>query len=85
MTGESGRRKVQEGLVTSDKMQKTAVVAVSRQVKHPTYGKYVRRTKKFLAQDDFDCGVGDLVRIIETKPLSKLKRWRVVEIVKKAE
>jgi small subunit ribosomal protein S17 len=79
------RRKVQEGRVVSDKMDKTVVVAVTRQVAHKTYGKYVRRTSKYLAQDEEkSCGVGDTVRISETRPLSRRKRWRVVEVVQKA-
>jgi small subunit ribosomal protein S17 len=80
-----GRRKTQEGRVVSAKMQKTVVVAVTRKVRHTAYGKYVTRSKKYLAHDETGiCKVGDLVRIVETRPLSKLKRWRVGEIVSQA-
>jgi small subunit ribosomal protein S17 len=79
-------RKTKTGFVVSSKMDKTVVVAVERRLRHPVYGKVVRRTPHFYAHDDKNqCGDGDLVRIAETRPLSKLKRWRVVEIVKKAE
>jgi len=79
-------RKTKTGLVVSSKMDKTVVVAVERRLRHPIYGKVVRRTPHFYAHDDKNqCSDGDLVRIAETRPLSKLKRWRVVEIVKKAE
>ncbi len=82
---QKGRQKEREGLVVSNKMQKTVVVAVVRQVKHGRYGKFVRRTSRFHAHDaDNSCGVGDLVRIEETRPMSKLKRWKVVQIVRKA-
>lgn len=78
-------RKVREGLVVSNKMNKTVVVAISRQVIHPQYGKFVRRTRKYVAHDESNaCNVGDLVRIVETRPLSKTKRWRVQQIVTKA-
>jgi len=81
-----GIRKVREGTVVSDKMDKTVVVAVVRQVRHSTYGKFVRRTKKLYAHDEREqCGVGDVIRIVETRPLSKLKRWKVESIVRKAE
>ncbi len=73
------------GVVASDKMTKTVTVRVDRLVKHPTYRKYVRRRKKFMAHDDLGAKVGDKVRIIETRPLSAKKRWRVVEILHKAE
>lgn len=80
-----GRRKVQEGVVVSDKMAKTIVVAVTRQVRHPKYGKFIRRTKKYYAHDEQGtCSVGDVVRIVETRPLSRLKRWRLQEVVRKA-
>ena len=80
-----GRRKVREGLVVSDKMNKTVVVAVEDQVKHPLYGKVMRRTSKLKAHDEQNaCGVGDRVLIMETRPLSATKRWRVVEILEKA-
>jgi small subunit ribosomal protein S17 len=79
-------RKVREGTVVSDKMQKTVVVAVESLVPHPIYGRRMRRTKKFKAHDEENqCQAGDLVRIEETRPLSKEKRWRVVEILRKAE
>ena len=78
-------RKVREGIVVSDKMQKTVVVAIDRRVPHPVYGKMVTRTKKFKAHDEENSAkVGDRVRIMETRPLSKDKRWRLVEIVERA-
>ena len=78
-------RKTREGLVVSDKMDKTVVVAVEDRVKHPLYGKVLRRTSKVKAHDEQnECGVGDTVRIMETRPLSASKRWRVVEVVEKA-
>jgi small subunit ribosomal protein S17 len=78
-------RKVREGLVVSDKMQKTVVVSVEDRVKHALYGKVLRRTSKLKAHDEQDqCGVGDRVRIQETRPLSATKRWRVVEVLEKA-
>lgn len=81
-----GLRKRQEGLVVSNKMEKTIVVAVVRQVRHSSYGKFVRRTKKFYAHDESkQCGVGDRVRIVETRPLSKLKCWKVEAVLTKAE
>ncbi|GAB3218941.1 30S ribosomal protein S17 [Glycomyces halotolerans] len=80
-----GRRKVLEGLIVGDKMDKTAVVEVEDRKKHPLYGKVIRTTKKYKAHDeDNQCGVGDRVSIMETRPLSKTKRWRVVEILEKA-
>ncbi len=80
-----GLPKSREGVVVSDKMDKTVVVAITRQVKHSTYGKYIRKTNKYFAHDkDETCSVGDLVRIVETRPLSKLKRWKVTEIITKA-
>ena len=79
------RRKVREGLVVSDKMNKTVVVAVEDQVKHPLYGKVMRRTNKLKAHDEQNaCGIGDRVLLMETRPLSATKRWRVVEILEKA-
>ena len=79
------RRKVREGLVVSDKMDKTVVVAVEDQVKHPLYGKVMRRTNKLKAHDEQNaCGIGDRVLLMETRPLSATKRWRVVEILEKA-
>ena len=78
-------RKVREGLVVSDKMEKTVVVSVEDRVKHALYGKVLRRTSKLKAHDEQnECGVGDRVRIQETRPLSATKRWRVVEILEKA-
>lgn len=75
-----GLRKTRVGVVVSDKMDKTVVVEVMRLVRHPLYGKYVRRRKKFMAHDEQNaCRVGDRVRIIETRPLSRRKRWRVLE------
>ena len=80
-----GRRKVREGLVVGDKMDKTAVVQVEDWVKHPLYGKVIRRTSKLKAHDEQNqCGVGDRVQIMETRPLSATKRWRVVEVLEKA-
>jgi small subunit ribosomal protein S17 len=79
-----GNRVQKVGTVSSDKMQKTVIVRVDRQVRHPKYRRYVRRTSKFMAHDDLGATVGDRVRIIETRPLSAKKRWRVVEIVQKA-
>jgi small subunit ribosomal protein S17 len=84
-TRERGLKKTQLGYVTSNKMDKTVVVSVSSQKKHPTYGKYVRRTKKYFAHDERnECQVGDRVLIVESRPLSKNKRWRVREIVERA-
>jgi small subunit ribosomal protein S17 len=78
-------RKDRVGVVTSDKMDKSIVVAVERRVKHPKYGKFVKKTSKFFAHDEKnECNIGDTVRIMETRPLSKLKNWRLVEIVEKA-
>ncbi|SHK36053.1 30S ribosomal protein S17 [Paramaledivibacter caminithermalis] len=82
---ERGRRKVRVGRIVSDKMEKTAVVAVEEFVRHPLYGKAVKRTKKFKAHDENnECRIGDKVRIMETRPLSKDKRWRVAEIIERA-
>jgi small subunit ribosomal protein S17 len=79
------RRKVREGLVVSDKMDKTVVVSVEDRVKHALYGKVLRRTSKLKAHDEQnECGIGDRVLIMETRPLSATKRWRVVSIVEKA-
>jgi small subunit ribosomal protein S17 len=84
-TGERGFRKTREGLVVSDKMDKTVVVAVEDRVKHALYGKVIRRTSKLKAHDEQNaCGVGDRVLLMETRPLSATKRWRVVEILEKA-
>lgn len=82
---ERGKRKVRVGRIVSDKMEKTAVVAVEEFVSHPLYGKAVKRTKKFKAHDENnECKIGDKVRIMETRPLSKDKRWRVAEIIERA-
>jgi small subunit ribosomal protein S17 len=81
-----GFRKTREGLVVSDKMDKTVVVAIEDRVKHPLYGKVIRRTSKYKAHDEQNaCGVGDRVVLMETRPLSATKRWRVVEILEKAQ
>jgi len=78
-------RKTRIGVVSSNKMTKTITVAVERKVKHPIYGKFVKKTTKFHAHDEKnECTVGDVVKIMETRPLSKTKRWRLVEIVEKA-
>ncbi|MGM9682615.1 MAG: 30S ribosomal protein S17 [Eubacteriales bacterium] len=85
MTEERNLRKVRVGRVISDKMNKTVVVAIEDNVRHPVYGKIVKRTLKLHAHDENnECGIGDKVEIMETRPLSKTKRWRVVEIVEKA-
>ena len=80
-----GERKVREGLVVSDKMDKTIVVTLEARVKHPLYGKVIRRTSKVKAHDEQNsAGIGDRVRLMETRPLSATKRWRLVEILEKA-
>ena len=77
-------RKERIGKVVSNKMQKSITVAVDRKVKHPIYGKFVKKTTKFHAHDDKnECSIGDVVKIMETRPLSKTKRWRLVEVVEK--
>jgi small subunit ribosomal protein S17 len=82
---ERNLRKERIGVVKSNKMEKTIVVAVERKVKHPMYGKFVKRTTTFAAHDEKnECNIGDTVRIMETRPLSKSKRWRLVEIVERA-
>jgi small subunit ribosomal protein S17 len=82
---ERGARKYRVGLVVSDKMDKTITVAIERQVKHPIYGKFIKQTTKLKAHDETnDAGAGDTVRIQETRPLSKTKRWRLVEVVERA-
>ena len=80
-----GRRAEKVGVVASDKMQQTVVVRVDRLIKHPKYRRYVRRTSKFMAHNETDATIGDKVRIVETRPLSARKRWRVVEVLQKAE
>ena len=82
--GKRGNRAQKVGVVASDKMEKTVVVRVDRLIKHPKYRRYVRRTSKFMAHDETGATIGDKVRIVETRPLSARKRWRVVEIVQKA-
>jgi len=82
---ERNLRKERVGTVTSNKMEKTITVSVERKVKHPIYGKFLRKSKKFHAHDEQNqCGIGDTVKIMETRPTSKLKRWRLVEIIEKA-
>jgi small subunit ribosomal protein S17 len=84
-TEQRGRRKVRTGVVVSDAMDKTVVVKISTAFKHPLYGKTVRRSSNFKAHDEAnDARVGDRVRIMETRPLSKTKRWRVVDVVERA-
>ncbi|PFG17003.1 SSU ribosomal protein S17P [Propionicimonas paludicola] len=80
-----GARKVREGLVVSDKMDKTVVVAVEQRIKHPLYGKVMTKSERLKAHDEAnEAGVGDRVRVMETRPLSATKRWRVIEILEKA-
>jgi len=82
---ERNLRKTRTGVVSSNKMTKTITVAVERKVKHPIYGKFLNKTTKFHAHDEKnECTVGDVVRIMETRPLSKTKRWRLVEVIEKA-
>ncbi|HEX5152143.1 MAG TPA: 30S ribosomal protein S17 [Parafilimonas sp.] len=84
-TAERNLRKTRTGVVRSNKMDKTITVTVERRVKHPIYGKFVKKTTSFHAHDEKnECTVGDIVKIMETRPLSKTKRWRLVEIVEKA-
>jgi small subunit ribosomal protein S17 len=84
-TIERKARKERTGVVTSNKMDKSISVAVERKVKHPLYGKFVKKTSSFMAHDEKnECNIGDRVRIMETRPLSKNKRWRLVEILEKA-
>jgi len=78
-----GTRKVREGMVVSNKMEKTVVVQISRQVQHGLYGKIVKKSSKFKAHDDQSCDIGDKVEIMETRPISREKRWRVVRIIEK--
>lgn len=85
MTEQRNLRKERIGVVVSNKMDKSIVVAVKRKVKHPIYGKFVNKTTKFVAHDETnDCGEGDTVKIMETRPLSKNKRWRLIEIIERA-
>lgn len=82
---ERNLRKTRIGLVVSNKMDKSIVISVERKVKHPIYGKFVKKTAKFMAHDETNsCGIGDTVTIMETRPLSKNKNWRLVEIIEKA-
>jgi len=82
---ERNQRKEKVGTVTSNKMDKTITIAINRKVKHPIYGKFMQKTTKLMAHDEKgEAGIGDTVRISETRPLSKSKRWRLVEIVEKA-
>ena len=82
---ERNLRKERIGKVVSNKMEKTITVEVGRKVKHPIYGKFIHKSKKFAAHDEQnDCGIGDTVKIMETRPLSKNKRWRLVEILERA-
>lgn len=84
-TTERKHRKTRIGVVSSNKMTKTITVAVERKVKHPIYGKFLKKTTRFHAHDEANtAGIGDVVRIMETRPLSKTKRWRLVEIIEKA-
>lgn len=78
-----GRRKVRQGVVSSNKMEKTVVIKLVRRVRHPLYGKTVLKTEKFKAHDDLGCDIGDSVEIMETRPISKEKRWRVTRIIEK--
>jgi small subunit ribosomal protein S17 len=85
MTDQRSLRKERTGIVTSNKMDKSIVVSVERKVKHPIYGKFIKQTKKFMAHDEKnECGIGDLVKIMETRPLSKNKNWRLVQVIEKA-
>lgn len=82
---ERNLRKERTGRVISDKMDKSIVVSVQRKVKHPIYGKFIRKSTRFMAHDEKnECGIGDTVKIMETRPLSKRKRWRLVEVLEKA-
>jgi len=82
---ERNLRKVRIGRVVSDKMDKSITIAVDRKVKHPLYGKFVQKTTKLMAhEENNECGIGDTVKVMETRPLSKNKRWRLVEVIAKA-
>ncbi|MBK8145365.1 MAG: 30S ribosomal protein S17 [Bacteroidetes bacterium] len=84
VTNIRGRRKTRTGLVTSNKMDKTITISVERKVKHPIYGKFLKKTTKFMAHDEKnECSIGDVVKIMETRPLSKNKCWRLVEVIEK--
>ena len=85
MMEERNRRKSRTGVVVSDKREKTVTVAIKQSFPHPKYGKIVRKTKKLYAHDEsFDAKVGDTVRVMETKPISKMKRWRITEVIERA-
>jgi small subunit ribosomal protein S17 len=85
MSEDNKNRKQQTGVVSSNKMDKSITVVVERRFRHPMYGKFVKKSKKFMAHDELNqCGIGDLVRIVESRPLSARKRWRLVEVVEKA-
>lgn len=85
MTEERTIRKQRVGVVTSNKMDKSITVSVERKLRHPIYGKFVKKTKKFMAHDENnECSIGDLVKITESRPLSKMKRWRLIEVIEKA-
>ena len=85
MSEQRGYRKTREGVVVSDKMDKTIVVEIKTRVRHPLYGKIMNQTNKLKAHDENnECGIGDRVRVMETRPLSRDKRWRLVEIIEKA-
>jgi len=85
MEEKRNNRKVREGLVTSNKMEKSIVVSVERKLKHPKYGKFLKRTTKLMAHDEKnECNLGDKVKVMETRPLSKNKCWRLVEIIERA-
>lgn len=84
-SAERNLRKIRTGVVRSNKMDKTITVTVERRVKHPIYGKFVKKTTSFHAHDEKnECTIGDIVKIMETRPLSKTKRWRLVEVIEKA-
>lgn len=85
MTTERGIAKTRVGKVVSNKMEKTAVVAITRMTKHPVYGKYIKKTVKYFAHDEKNvCGIGDTVKIVETRPLSRHKRWAVQSVISKS-
>jgi len=85
MENKRNLRKERIGVVVSDKMNKSIVVAVNRKIKHPIYGKFIKKSTKFIAHDENnECNIGDTVRIMETRPLSKMKNWRLVEIIERA-
>lgn len=85
MSEQRGIRKTRQGVVVSDKMDKTIVVAITTRVRHPLYGKIMKHTNKLKAHDEENaCGIGDTVRVMETRPLSREKRWRLVQIIEKA-